>query len=59
MLVDLWKPKIDFEDKTIYTKRFYYPFVGISFCDLFDFKQEIFGGLQEIQFKFNLMSGGI
>lgn len=50
---------MDFEDKTISTKLFYYLFVGISFYDLFDFKQQIFGGLQNRKFKFNLMSAGI
>lgn len=50
---------MDFEDRTIYTKLFYYPFVGISFHELFGLKQQIFGGLQKRKFKFNLMSGGI
>lgn len=50
---------MDFEDKTIYTKLFYYLFVGILFYDLFDFKQLIFGGLKKKKFKFNLMSTGI
>lgn len=59
MLVVLWKLKMDFEDKIIYTKLFYYLFVGISFYDLFDFKQQIFGSLQKRKFKFNLMSAGI
>lgn len=42
-----------------YTELFYYPFLGISFYYLFDFKQQMFGGLQKRKFKFNLMSGGI
>lgn len=50
---------MDFENKTIYTKLFYYLFVGILFYDSFDFKQQIFGGLQKRKFKFNLMSAGI